>query len=163
MHPSTVNTTSEMSISSPSFIPDHSNLPSSNLYQNSSVNSNNHYSYPDLSSTSSLNYIDLLHTWNYHRFLTSALKTDQLSDNSSSDYYPRNGSFHECNSRLLEQPSSPSEQTDDKILLSKFHHDTLVNLDTGELKNIQQLTTNDFLTSAKQSQQFSRFNFLFYN
>jgi hypothetical protein len=133
---------------------------SSNFYQNSNeTNLNNHYSYPDLTSAStSLNYIDLLHTWNYHRFLTSALKPDQLSDNSSNDYYPRSSSFHQYNPRLIEKLSSSDEQIDDKMLLTKFQHDTLVNLDSGELKNIQQLTTNDFITSAKQSQQYSRLN-----
>ena len=143
--------------SSPSSIHGHSNINSSNFYQNL----NDHYSHPDLTSTTttSLNYIDLLRTWNYHRFLRSTLKADQLSDNSSSDYYPRNGSFHQCNSHLLDRTYSSDEQNDDRILLTKFHHDTLVNLDSGESKNIQQLTTNDFLTSAKQSQQYSRLKF----
>ena len=46
--------------------------------------------------------------------------------------------------------------TDDKILLGKFQYDTSVKLENGERKNIQQLTTNDFLSSTKQSQQYSR-------
>ncbi len=160
------NPTSEMTISSPTFLVDHSNpnIVSSNFYQNSSLNSNktslnNHFSYPDIvsSSTSSLNYMDLLHTWNYHQFLTSSLKTDHLSDNSSSDFHSRNGSFHQYYPRLLEKSSC--QQTNDDYILGKFHQDTLVNLDAGESKNIQQLTTNDFLNSAKKSQQYSRLNY----
>ncbi len=157
-----INTTSEMTISSPSFVFGHSNpnLVTSNYYHpNSSLtsnktSSNNRYSDLVSSSSASLNYMDLLRTWNYHQFLTSSLKPDQLSDNSSSDYPPRNSSFHQYNPRLLEKPSC--QQTDDEYILGKFHHDTLVNLDSGESKNIQQLTTNDFLTSAKQSQHYSR-------
>lgn len=158
-----VNPTSDMTVSSPSFVFGHhsnSNLVASNYYQHhhpnsDKPNSNTHYSYTNPSaSTSSLNYMDLLRTWNYHQFLTSSsLKTDQLSDNSSSDCHPRNSSFHQYSPRLLEKRSS--QQTDDEYILGKFHHDTLVNLDSGETKNIQQLTTNDFLTSAKQSQQYS--------
>jgi hypothetical protein len=45
---------------------------------------------------------------------------------------------------------------DDKIVLEKFQYDTSVKLETGERKNIQHLTTNDFLSSANQSQQYSR-------
>jgi hypothetical protein len=77
-----------------------------------------------------------------------------LSKNHNSfqtcDYYPRLGSFHEFNSRSIENSS------DEKILLEKFQHDISVKLETGEKKNIQHLTTNDFLSSAKQSQQYSR-------
>jgi len=170
MHPSIANTSSEMNISLPPFIldPSNPNYGSSNFHRSPSVNSNktssnNLFSYSDLispsASTSSLNYMDLLRTWNYHQFLTSSLKTDQVSDNSSSDYHSRNGSFHQHNPRLLEKPSF--QQTDDEYILGKFHHDTLVNLDTGESKNIQQLTTNDFLISAKQNQQYSRLNYSF--
>jgi hypothetical protein len=43
----------------------------------------------------------------------------------------------------------------DEIILEKFQSDTLVKLETGEIKNIQQLTTNDFLISIKQSPQYS--------
>ena len=167
MHPSIVNTSSEMAISSPAFVSAHSNphLVASNYYHrhqstpNKTSDSNNtHYSYTNPSaSTSSLNYMDLLRTWNYHHFLASSspLKTDQLSDNSPSDHHhARNSSFHQYSPRLLER--HPSQQTDDDYILGKFHHDTLVNLDSGETKNIQQLTTNDFLTSAKQSRQYSR-------
>ncbi len=163
MYPSTVNTNSEMNIISSTSIPDHSNpnLASSNVNQSPFVtsnetSSNNHNSYPNLASASasSLNYVDLLHTWNYHQFLASTLRPVPLSDNSSSDYCPRNGSFHYYYPRLLQKPSC--QQTDDEIFLTKFHHDTLVNLDAGESKNIQQLTTNDFLTSAKRSHQYSR-------
>jgi hypothetical protein len=159
MHPSITNPTSEMTISSPTFIVDPNNI-SSNIYQNPSFNSNKNYSYSDLISptTSSLNYMDLLRTWNYHQFLTSSLKTNNLSDNSSSDYHSRNGSFHQYYPRLLPKSLSSCQQTDEEYILGKFHHDTLVSLDTGEAKNIQQLTTNDFLSSAKQNQQYSRFN-----
>jgi hypothetical protein len=131
-------------------------LVSSNFYRSPSLNStktssNNHSSYPDFlsSSASSLNYVDLLRTWNYHQFLTSSLKTNHMSDNSSNTHHPRNGSFHQYNPRLL-------QKTDDEYILGKFQQDTLVHLETGESKNIQQLTTNDFLNSAKQSQQYSR-------
>ena len=166
MHPSSATTNSEMITSSP-FVLAHSNpnLASSNANQSPSLSSNNHYSYPDLASpsasASSLNYMDLLRAWNYHQFLTPTLNTDQSSDNSPSDYHPRNGSFHHYYPRLLQKPSC--QQTDDEIFLTKFHHDTLVKLDTGESKNIQQLTTNDFLTSAKRSNQYSRLNKFFLN
>ncbi|CAF0950560.1 unnamed protein product [Rotaria sordida] len=164
MDPSTANTASKMTMPSTTFAIDRSNpnLSSSNFHQSLSLTStntcsNNRYSYPDTlsssSSTSSLNYTDLLRTWNYHRFITSALTTDHLSDNSSSDYYPRNGSLHQCYPHTLQK--SLHHQTHDDILLKKFHRDTLVTLDTGELKNIQQLTKNDFLKSAKQSHQYS--------
>jgi hypothetical protein len=169
MHPVTTNTTNEMNISTPPFVPSHSNpnLASSNLYQSPSLslndtNPNNRFSFPDLASSSSsnsLNYIDLLRTWNYHQFLTPTLKADHVSDDSSSDYHPRNGSFHQYCPRLSQNP--PYQQIDDEILLRKFRHDTLVHLDVGESKNIQELTTNDFLTSAKRSDQYSRLNDLF--
>ena len=169
MHPSTVNTTSEMTNTSPTFIfgPTNLNLPSPNFNHSPTLNSNGsnsyqHFSYTDLVSPtrSSLNYMELLHTWNYHRFLTSKLNTDQLSDDSSNDYDPRNRSIRHCNSRSLQKLSS--HKNDDEIFLTKFHQDTLVNLDSGEPKNIQQLTTNDFLTSAKRSRQYSRFNNVFF-
>jgi len=44
---------------------------------------------------------------------------------------------------------------DEESILEKFQSDTLVKLETGEIKNIQQLTTNDFLISTKQSPQYS--------
>ncbi|CAF2305778.1 unnamed protein product [Rotaria sp. Silwood2] len=165
MDSSTANMASKMTVSSATFAVDRSNpsLASSKYYKSppltsTSTSSNNHYSYSDIispssSTSSSLNYTDLLHTWNYHRFLTSTLTTDHLSDNSSSDYYSRNDSFHQYYPHILQ--NSSHQQTHDEILLKKFHRDTLVNLDTGELKNIQQLTKNDFLKSAKQSHQYS--------
>ena len=82
------------------------------------------------------------------------MKTEPLSDHSLGDYHRRNSSFDHYSPRLFGKSSS--QQTDDDYILGKFHHDTLVNLDSGETKNIQQLTTNDFLSSAKQSQQYAR-------
>jgi hypothetical protein len=58
-----------------------------------------------------------------------------------------NGSFHP---HLIQKSIN-----DDEIILEKFQSDTLVKLETGEIKNIQQLTTNDFLISTKQSPQYS--------
>ncbi|CAF2146219.1 unnamed protein product [Rotaria magnacalcarata] len=162
MDPATKNMACKMSLSSTPFIVDrpNPNLASSNFYRSSSVNtpvanSNNHYSYPDIAppTMSSLNYTDLLRAWNYHRFLTSTLTADQLSDNSSSDYYSRNDPLNQYSSPVL--PKTSHVQTYDETLLKKFHRDTLVNLDTGESKNIQQLTKHDFLKSAKQSRQYS--------
>ncbi|CAF1006463.1 unnamed protein product [Adineta ricciae] len=160
MHPSTTHTTSEIPLTSSGFVRGGSNP---NLAMNQHVsaqslarsNSNYHFSYPDLASASaaSLNYIDLLRTLNYQRFFGPTVTNDQLSDNSPTDYHPRNGSFHQYCPRLLPKPSQ--QQIDDEIFLNKFHHETLVNLDSGEPKNIQQLTTNDFLTSAKRNQQYS--------
>ncbi len=43
----------------------------------------------------------------------------------------------------------------EEIVLEKFQYDTLVKLETGQIKNIQQLTTNDFLISTKQSPTYS--------
>ncbi|CAF0719415.1 unnamed protein product [Rotaria sp. Silwood1] len=164
MDPSTANMASKMTVSSATFAVDRSNpnLVSSNFYSSppltsTSTSSNNRYSYTDMispsSSTSSSNYNDLLHTWHYHRFLTSTLTADHLSDSSSSDYHSHNGSFHQYYPHTLQ--NSLHQQTHDEILLKKFHRDTLVNLDTGELKNIQHLTKNDLLKSAKQSHKYS--------
>ncbi|UJR26462.1 hypothetical protein I4U23_007792 [Adineta vaga] len=160
MYPSTMNTTNEMALTSSGYVCGGSN-PNLAVNPNSSArnlnrpNSNYYFSFPDLASTTaaSLNYIDLLRTLNYQRFFGPTLPNDQLSDNSPTDYHPRNGSFHHYSPRLLPKPSC--QQMDDEIFLNKFHHETLVNLDSGEPKNIQKLTTNDFLTSAKQSQQYS--------
>ncbi|CAF3796506.1 unnamed protein product [Rotaria sp. Silwood1] len=82
-----------------------------------------------LSSSKNMNAFQ---TWNYHN-----------------DYYSGDGSCHHYNA-FLKQPSN-----NDDIILEKFHHDTLIKLETGEKKNIQQLTTNDFIISAKQNQQYS--------
>ncbi|CAF1263333.1 unnamed protein product [Adineta steineri] len=86
----------------------------------------------DLELVSSSNNMNSFQTWNQHN-----------------DYYPRNGSFHQHNPYFIQKPN------DDNIVLEKFQYDTLVKLETGETKNIQQLTTNDFLISTKQSQQYS--------
>lgn len=151
MNPSITNPTNEMTMSSPTFVTN-----STNFYQTPNKN----YAYSNLASPSALNYMELFRTWNYHQLLASStMKLDHLSDNSSSDYRPRNGSFHQHSPRLIPKTSSSSsscQQTDDEYILGKFQHDTLVNLDTGEAKNIQQLTTNDFLTSAKQNPHYSR-------
>lgn len=167
MDPSMANTTSKMTSSSPTtYLVDRSNpnFAYSIFYQNPSTsstgqNSNYHFSYPDFASsqsTPSLNYADLLHQWNYHRLLTPTLRTDHMSDNSSSEYYSRNDSLHQYYSNRTEKSSH--QLFDDEIILKKFHRDTFVNLDTGESKNIQQLTKNDLLKSAKQSHQYSRFH-----
>jgi len=70
--------------------------------------------------------------------------------NSHNKSYSYNDSFHQYNSRLIEKSN------DDEIILEKFQYNTLVKLETGETKNIQQLTTNDFLISTKRSPQYSR-------
>jgi hypothetical protein len=67
--------------------------------------------------------------------------------NSHDDYYFHKGSFHP---RLIEK------SIDEKIILEKFQYDKVVKLETGQTKPIQQLTTNDFLISTKQSPQYSR-------
>ena len=61
-------------------------------------------------------------------------------------------SAHYCSSRTgaLDRKSK-----DDQIVLEKFQNNALVKLESGQLKNIQQLTTNDFLISTKQSPQYS--------
>ncbi|CAF3340747.1 unnamed protein product [Rotaria sp. Silwood2] len=82
-----------------------------------------------LSSSKSMNSFQ---TWNYHN-----------------DYHFGDGSFHHYN------PFLTQKSNDDEIVLEKFHHDTLIKLETGEKKNIQQLTSNDFIISAKQNQQYS--------
>jgi len=87
----------------------------------------------DFELVSSSKNMDSFQTWNHHN-----------------DYSSRNGSFHQYNPYLLQK--SP----DDEIVLEKFQYDTLVKLERGETKNIQQLTTNDFLLSTKQSAQYSR-------
>ncbi|UJR22612.1 hypothetical protein I4U23_025653 [Adineta vaga] len=65
------------------------------------------------------------------------------------DYYSQNSSFHSTN------PYTIQKSTNDEMILDKFHYDTQVKLETGETKNIQHITTNDFLISTKQSQQYS--------
>ena len=172
MHPSTTttttaaaatNTTSDLNVPTTTLMPSPAspmNRLSSNAHSNSflvlnsSTNGPHRYAaVPDFGSAPS-NYLDLLRTWNYHSFLTSTIKVAPLSDDSPIDCHARNGSFHECFPRPL--PTSRYPLTDDEIQLRKFHHNTLVALDTGEMKNIQQLTTNDFLASAKQNGQYSR-------
>ncbi|CAF0867079.1 unnamed protein product [Rotaria sordida] len=85
-----------------------------------------------LSSSSSSKNMNLFQPWNYHN-----------------DYYSGDGSFHHYN------PFLSQKSNDDNIILEKFHHATLIKLETGEKKNIQQLTTNDLIISAKQNQQYS--------
>ena len=176
MHPSTttaaaaaaINTTSELNVSTTSLMLSPAstmNLPSSNartslrLAPNSNTHGPHRYTaMPDLGSAPST-YIDLLRTWNYHSFLTPTMKGAPTSDDSPIVRHARNGLLHECFPRPPPPPPPPVFRyplTDDEIQLRKFHHNTLVTLDTGELKNIQQLTTNDFLASAKQNGQYSR-------
>ena len=50
---------------------------------------------------------------------------------------------------------SIQKRIDEEIVLEKFQYDTSVKLETGQIKNIQQLTTNDFLISTKQSPNYS--------
>lgn len=83
-----------------------------------------------LSSAASSKYMNLFQPWNY---------------SSNND-----GSFHYYDQYLTQKPH------EEELGLEKFHHDTLVTLETGVKKNIQQLTTNDLLASAKLSQQYSR-------
>ncbi|CAF1434392.1 unnamed protein product [Adineta ricciae] len=59
------------------------------------------------------------------------------------------GLYHRTNSNTVQK------STNDEIVLDKFHCDTQVKLGTGEMKNIQHMTSNDFLISSKQSQQYS--------
>ncbi|CAF1175389.1 unnamed protein product [Rotaria magnacalcarata] len=75
---------------------------------------------------------NLFQTWNYYN-----------------DYYPGDSSSHHSNPFSIQKPN------DNESSLEKFHHDSLIILETGEKKNIQQLTTHDFITSAKQNQQYS--------
>ncbi|CAF3317287.1 unnamed protein product [Rotaria socialis] len=82
-----------------------------------------------LPSTKNMN---LFQTWNYYN-----------------DYYPGDSSAHHSNPFSIQKPN------DNEGSLEKFHHDSLIILETGEKKNIQQLTTHDFITSAKQNQQYS--------
>lgn len=77
--------------------------------------------------------VNLYPTWNY-----------------PSDYYGGDSSFQQFNPFSIQKPN------DSETGLEKFHHDTIIKLETGEKKNIQQLTTHDFITSAKQNQQYSR-------
>jgi hypothetical protein len=65
---------------------------------------------------------------------------------SSSEY---KNSFSQWNSQFIHKT------IDEEIVLDKFQYDTLVKLETGQTKNIQQLTTNDFLISTKQSPKYS--------
>ena len=165
MDPTLSKSTNEMSLASSSYRLGHSNPNvlmssthplSSMTSPNKTRHSNHRYSYSDLpsGSTSALNYMDLFRTWNYHQYLISTVKTDSLSDNSSSDQQPRNSSFHQYYPRSFDKLSSQS--SNEEHILGKFHHDTLVQLDTGESKNIQLLTTHDLLTSAQHSPRYSR-------
>ena len=44
---------------------------------------------------------------------------------------------------------------DDEMVLDKFHYNTTVQLESGHKKSIQQITTNDFLLSTKQSPKYA--------
>lgn len=129
------------------------------LTSNKTHSTHHRYSYSDLpsGSTSALNYMDLFRNWNYHQYLISSVKTDPVSDHSSSnEYHPRTSSFHQYYRRSFDKPFSQS--INDEHILGKFHYDTVVQLDTGESKNIQQLTTHDLLASAQQSPRYSRYD-----
>jgi hypothetical protein len=52
-------------------------------------------------------------------------------------------------------PHLKQKSDDNETVLEKFHCDTIVKLETGQTKNIQKLTTNDFLISTKQSPRYS--------
>lgn len=128
------------------------------LTSNKTHSTNHRYSYSDLpsGSTSALNYMDLFRNWNYHQYLISSVKTDPLSDHSSDECPPRNSSFHQYYPRSFDKASSQS--INEEHILGKFHYDTVVQLETGESKNIQQLTTHDLLASAQQSPRYSRYD-----
>lgn len=173
MYPSRSTSSCEMSVSSSEFALGHPNANSiaSNFYANPSLNLATRCSYPTVasrpSSSSSPHYMEFFRSWNYHRFLTSssapatavaaaAYKTDSSSDTTISTQLGRstNSSFHQYYPRLQEDKSS-TQQTDEQYLLGKFHLETIVRLDTGESKNIQQITAKDFLDSAQLSQYYS--------
>jgi hypothetical protein len=159
MHPSTSLSNSELTVPSTAMVSNHaSNYVSSTTNANpfqtlNNGNGTNHYAFPHIGSTSS-NYMDIFRTWNYHRYISTPMKTDSTSDNSSIDCHSRNGSFHRYSPCLGQKAIYPID--DDDLLLNKFCHDTLVNLDTGESKNIQNLTSNDFILSAKKNPHYSR-------
>lgn len=176
MEPGLSKSTNEMTLASSPFLLGHSNPnvlmstthPLSSLTSpTKSLHSNHRYSYSDLpsSSTSALNYMDLFRTWNYHQYLISATKTDSLSDHPpppNDHHHPhrtpppplRSSSFHQYYPRSFDKLSSHS--SNEEHILGKFHYETLVQLDTGESKNIQQITTHDLVTSAQQSPRYSR-------
>lgn len=173
MYPSRSTSSCEMSVSSPQFALGHSNVNSvaSNFYPtNPSLNLSTHCSYPNLVArpSSSPHYVDLFRSWSYQQFLisssppsasaTTTYKTDPLSDKTISNHPGRlTSSFHQYYPRLQDKSSSQQQQqTDEQYLLGKFHHETVVHLDTGESKNIQQITSKDFLDSAKLSPYYSR-------
>lgn len=113
------------------------------------------YSFPQLTSP---NYFDLLRQWNYHRSLSLSSKSGSVPDSHS-----RKSSFHRLSSSNGQKQTYPIQHIDpceQNDLLKKFHHETMVTLETGEAKNIQNLTTNDFLTSAKQSPHYSRLSII---
>lgn len=51
--------------------------------------------------------------------------------------------------------SHPRIARDEDKIHEKFRFDTLVQLETGQKKNIQQITSHDLLSSIKQSPQYS--------
>ena len=170
MHPSTTTTDSDLPVlAAPPVVLNHSsNFFPSTLNPNpyAPLNDANRFPFPHLGSssssaaattTASSNYLDLLRTWNYHRFFSSNMKTDSTvttTETSAVDYPSHNSSFHRYSPRV--GPTETSPVNEDHLLLNKFHHDTVVNLETGESKPIQHLTTNDFLLSAKQNRRYAR-------
>ena len=172
MHPSTTTTDSDLPVPAPPVALNHlSNFVPSTLNPNLlvSLNDPNRYPFPHLISSppsvasptsASSNYLDLLRTWNYHRFFSSNMQTDSMtttassSENSPVDYPSHNSSFHRYSPRV--GPTGTYPVNEDQLLLNKFHHDTVVSLETGESKPIQHLTTNDFLLSAKQNRRYAR-------
>jgi len=153
-HPSTTSLTHDMTTlaTSSNFIPHPSTFTSNPFFNpNSPIvppSPTSRYTFANLNVSSPSIPLDL-QRWNYQRFLSSNFKTDS----TMSDHHSRNGSFHRYSSR---PPTKSSYSTNDNdLLLNKFYHDTLVHLENNETKNIQHLTSNDFLVSAKQSSQYS--------
>lgn len=85
---------------------------------------------------------------------TDSMVTTASSENSPVGYPSHNSSFHRYSPRV--GPTGTYPVNEDQLLLNKFHHDTVVSLETGESKPIQHLTTNDFLLSAKQNRRYAR-------
>lgn len=154
-HPSTTSLTHDMTTlaTSSNLIPHPSTFTSNPFFNpNAPVvppSPTSRYTFANLNVSSPSIPLDL-QRWNYQRFLSSNFKTDS----TMSDHHSRNGSFHRYSSR---PPTKSSYSTNDNdLFLNKFYHDTLVHLENNETKNIQHLTSNDFLVSAKQSSQYSR-------
>lgn len=58
----------------------------------------------------------------------------------------------------LRRTSVGLENGENDEFLRKFHHETSVTLENGSTKNIQSLSTDDFLLSARLSPKFSTFD-----